>query len=128
MKTTSQCTKEFNFFFPTTTTTTTTNKEGFIFMISPTIVLHIDQNNFDFAALYFTNEQNNRINIPTEIEVYLNEDEYSKKTIQPSIKQLMYPLCWRDNYVVEWNNKMIVNIKNQRKWTITAIDINDIVE
>ena len=76
--------------------------------------------NHSDAVLYFTDEMNNRINIPDGIVVYTYEfqDTY-KKIIHNAIRQV-YPLCWTNNYTIEYNKKLIISLNIERKWNIIS--------
>ena len=76
------------------------------------IILHIKQKNNSVASLYFTNELNNRIDIPSEFIVYQN-----KKIIHPH-EMNNYILYWRKNYDIVYNGETLFNIRNEKKWTI----------
>jgi hypothetical protein len=56
---------------------------------------------------------NNKINIPTEITIYTNQ-----RVIQHPITNF-YVLCWTDDYTIEYSNKIILSIKNNRTWDIS---------
>ena len=59
-----------------------------------------------------------KINIPNGVLIYTYDyQNIQKKVIQESINE-EYALCWTDNYTVELNKKILINIKNQRKWNI----------
>ena len=88
--------------------------------ITSKIKLYIKRINHSVALLYFMDELNNKINIPDSIVVYTMD--YSQNTIMQ--KKVINPidnnyiLCWTDDYIVELNKKIKLNIKNQRKWVI----------
>ena len=84
------------------------------------LVIHIDKINNSVASLYFTNKSNEKINIPNGIAVYEYDFQTNKKVLLKPIQQ-HYLLCWTDNYTVEFEfeNKIILDIKNERKWNIS---------
>lgn len=43
----------------------------------------------------------------------------NKRVLLNSIKQ-EYALCWTDDYEIELNKNVLINIKNQRKWNIIS--------
>lgn len=68
--------------------------------------------------LYFTDEMNNKVNVPNDILVYTYDYTNNKRVLLNPIKQ-DYALCCTDNYEIELNKNILINIKNQRKWNIT---------
>ena len=94
---------------------TNTDNE-YIFNMGSNIILHIKRSNHSVAVLYFTDEMSNKINIPDDIVVYTYTN---KKIIQKAIKQ-DYPLCWTDNYTIEYKQIQILSINSQRKWNIIS--------
>ena len=84
------------------------------------VILHIKRMNHGVAVLYFTDELSNKINIPDGIVVYaFDYQDTIKKIIQKPIKQ-DYPLCWTDNYTIEYNQIEIVSTNSERKWKIIS--------
>jgi hypothetical protein len=70
--------------------------------------------------MYFTDENNNTIDIPNGFVVYRYDFQNpNKRVIQSSIQNKIYALCWSENYDIEYNGKNIVNINNKRSWIIT---------
>jgi len=80
--------------------------------------LYIKRINHSVAVLYFIDEMNNKINIPDDVVVYTKDYQNSKRVIINPIDEYFH-LCWTDDYTVELNNKVLINIKNQRKWIIS---------
>ena len=76
------------------------------------IILHIKRKNNWVASLYFTNQLNNKIDIPSDFIVYQN------KKIQTPNETNEYTLYWRKNYDIVYNGETLYNIRNERKWTI----------
>lgn len=84
------------------------------------MILHIKRMNQGVAVLYFTDDLSNKINIPEGIVVYTYDyQDTNKKNIQKAIKQ-DYPLCWTDNYTIEYKKIEILSLHNQRKWNIIS--------
>ena len=100
---------------------TKTNNE-YIYNINSNIILHINRMNHSVAILYFTDEMGNKINIPNGIVVYTYDYQNKNKKIslKSSIKK-EYLLCWTDDYTIELNKNIVLNIKNQRNWNITSV-------
>ncbi len=90
---------------------------AYTYSISENVVIHIDKINNSVASLYFTNKSNEKINIPSGIVVYEYDFQTNKKVSLNPIKE-HFVLCWTDNYTIEHDNKIILDIKNERKWTI----------
>lgn len=95
----------------------------YLYNISSNVVLHIKRINYGVVILYFTDEVNNKINIPDSVIVYTYDyEDINKKIIQKAIKQ-DYPLCWTDNYIIEYNKIEILSLHNQRTWNIVKTDL-----
>ena len=98
---------------------TNTDNE-YIYNMGSNIILHIKRNCHSVAVLYFTDEMCNKINIPDGIVVYTYDfQDTNKKIILKAIKQ-DYPLCWTDNYKIEYNKIQFLSLNCQRKWDIIS--------
>ena len=93
----------------------------YTYNIREDVVIHIDNINNSVATLYFTNKSNEKINIPSGLVVYEYDFQTKEKVLLKPIQQ-HFVLCWTDNYNIEYvfENKtiLILDIKNERKWTI----------
>jgi hypothetical protein len=90
------------------------NNTEYIYALHPKseIILHIKQKNNSIASLYFTNQLNCKIDIPSDFIVYQNKKiEYPNETND-------YTLYWNKNYDIVYNGETLYNIRNERKWTI----------
>ena len=96
----------------------------YIHEIRPELLVHINRISHSVASLTFTDEYNHKVPIPTEIRVYTFDytKTQSKVIVKPSINN-DYALCWTDNYTVEWNAEIVLNIKNKRSWKITSNEL-----
>lgn len=96
----------------------------YIHAIHPGLLVHIHRISHSVASLSFTDEFNNKVPIPTEIKVYTFDytKKQSKVIVKPSLHN-DYALCWTDNYTVEWNSEIVLNIKNKRSWKITSNEL-----
>ena len=84
--------------------------------------LNIKRINDSIAILYFTDDLNNHIDIPTEIKIYTFDfNDTKKRVIQTPVTEQLYTLCWSENYIVEFNDNIILNIESQRHWNIAGI-------
>ncbi len=106
-----QTSSQMSFNFRNVTKTYTHN-------ISENVVIHIDKIINSVATLYFTNKYNEKIDIPSGLVVYEYDFQTKEKLPLKSI-QHHFLLCWTDNYTIEMDNKIILDIKNEREWTIT---------
>ncbi len=97
-----------------TITFTTTGSEH-IYKINSNIVLRLYRNNHSVSILEFTDEMNNKIIIPPGIIVYTKDHQNKEKVVDASIGNI-YTLSWGDDYQIEFNNKLLLNIKNNRMW------------
>lgn len=92
----------------------------YMYNMGSNMILHIKQTNHSVALLYFTDEMSNKINIPEDIVVYTYDyQDTNKKIIQKPIKQ-DYPLCWTDNYTIEYKEIEFLSLNTQRKWNIIS--------
>lgn len=83
------------------------------------VSLCITKNNHSVATLYFIDDMCNKVNIPHGIVVYTTDYQNSEKRIILNPIDEYYHLCWSDDYMVEFNKKVLINIKSQRKWIIS---------
>jgi hypothetical protein len=98
----------------------TMTESEYVYNISSTIKLCIKRINHSVAILYFTDKMNKKINIPDDIVVYTYDyEDVNKKIIQKAINN-DYPLCWTDNYTIEYKQIQIISLNNQRKWNIVS--------
>lgn len=91
----------------------------YTYNVNYNVNLHIKRINHSIAILYFTDEMNNKMNVPNDILVYTYDYSNNERVLLNPIKQ-EYALCWTDNYEIELNKNILINIKNQRKWNITS--------
>jgi phosphate starvation-inducible membrane PsiE len=92
----------------------------YMYNMGSNMILHIKRINHSVAILYFTDEMNNKINIPEDIVVYTYYyQDTNIKIIQKPIKQ-DYHLCWTDNYTIEYKKIQILSLNSQRKWNIMS--------
>jgi hypothetical protein len=89
-------------------------KAEFIYSLHPKseIILHIKRKKNAIASLYFTNQLNERIDIPSEFFVYQN-----RNVVAPT-ERYEYTLYWKKNYDIVYNGETLYNIRNERTWTI----------
>ena len=96
------------------------NTNKYTHLVNPNLILHIDQINFAVACLYFTDETNTKINIPIGVVVYTYDYQApSKKVVLQKLQNEEYGLCWSDNYRVELNDVLLINLTNKRSFHIT---------
>ena len=77
------------------------------------IILHMKRKSKSAATLYFTNQLNETIDIPSEFIVYQNID-----ILQPNNETNDYTLYWRKNYDIVYRGDTLYNIRPERTWTI----------
>ena len=90
----------------------------YIYSLNPksTIILRIKRKNKYSAILYFTNQLNEKIKIPSEFLVYkINNNTH--KLMEPK-ESNDYILYWAKNYDIGYNGETLYNIRNERTWTI----------
>lgn len=90
----------------------------YLHKIGSNVILHLYRSNHSVAILEFTDEMNNKIPIPTGLVVYTKDHQSNQKVTQPPTNNI-YALCWTDDYVIELNHKLVLDIKNSRNWDIT---------
>ena len=93
------------------------NNTEFIYALHPKseIILHIKRQNNSVASLYFTNQLNHKIDIPSNFIIYRK----GRQEIQyPNETNDEYTLYWKNNYDILYNGETLYNIRNERTWTI----------
>lgn len=90
-------------------------KMEYIYSLHPKskIILHIKRKNNNSACLYFTNQLNEKIDIPYDFIVYQNN-----KIKNPNDDTNDYTLYWSKNYDIVYNGETLYNIRNEKTWTI----------
>ena len=96
----------------------TIEDSDYVYSISSNTELHIKRINHSVAILYFTDATGNKISIPGGIVVYTTDYQNTQKKIIVNQVNKSYFLCWMDNYIIKLNENVILNINNQRKWSI----------
>ena len=91
-------------------------KSDYVYSINENLILNIKRITCAVANLYFTDNLNNKIDIPNEIKIY-TFDEGIRIEQKPIDKQ-HYALCWTDKYDIEFNKGRLITIENQRYWNI----------
>jgi hypothetical protein len=81
------------------------------------IILHITRKNNSSATLYFTNQLNEEIDIPSGFIIYKNNKNNMNILLHPN-ETNDYTLYWRKNYDVVYNGETLYNIRNEKTWTI----------
>ena len=84
----------------------------YILKMSPSVVLHIYRTNY-YVAIKFTDEMNNKINTPSGLIIYTKDFQTNIKVIQKPVDNNLYALCWSDDYIVEFNNELVLDVKNK---------------
>jgi hypothetical protein len=94
------------------------NDTEFIYALHPKskIILHMKQKNNSCASLYFTNQLNEEIDIPSEFIVYKNYINIT--TLLHPNETNNYTLYCRKNYDIVYNGETLFNIRNNRTWII----------
>jgi hypothetical protein len=95
-------------------------EKEYTYDVNTSIKLHIIRTNNSVAVMYFSDERSDKINIPEGIIVYTYDYQTNKRIIQKSLNK-EYVLCWTDDYEIELNGNVLINIRNQRKWNITSV-------
>ena len=95
----------------------------YIYPINSNTFLCIKLVNCSVSMLYFTDETGRQIDIPDGIVVYTYDYPNINNMNQiEKVKTYLnyYNLYWTNNYIVELNKNVLVNIKNQREWNIIS--------
>jgi hypothetical protein len=87
----------------------------FIYALHPKseIILRISRINNSTAYLYFTNQLNEKIDIPSEFIIY-----HKREVLYPDVETNDYTLYLRKNYDIVYNGETLFNIRNEKTWTI----------
>ena len=110
----------------TTTNTTfefdTLKPQHYYKEINSSTIMHIERISSSIAVLKFTDELNNDIDIPTGIVVFeFDYQNVSKKIVTKPLKYTQrYCLCSTENYVIEYNKSVLVNLHSRRVWNIVS--------
>jgi hypothetical protein len=90
----------------------------FIYALHPKseIILHIKRKNNSKATLYFTNQLNEEIDIPSEFIIYKNINKINS-LLYPN-KTNYYTLYLYDDYDIVYKGETLYNIRNNRSWII----------
>ena len=94
----------------------------YCYIVTSEIMLHICQIDHNLAKIYCTNKLYNEIEFPENMFVYKynfqnNNKVYRLHGIQNN-KQ--YIVCGEESYIVEFNDKVILNIESQKQWNIKS--------
>ena len=95
-----------------------TSYSEYNYEITQNVFLHIYRYNRDVAIIQFIDEKGNKINIPKGFIVYI-KDYGTKKTLIHRPHSNNYILCWREDYKIEYNGKLLLDITNNRNWDIS---------
>ncbi len=93
----------------------------FTYTISYDIVMHLKHYNNSIAYLYFTDKNNNEINIPSNINIFTFD--YTKKNAKElylPYDENYYLICCTDDYHIFYENTLYIELKNNRGWNITT--------
>jgi len=87
----------------------------FIYSLHPKseIILHIKRKHKKSARLYFTNQLNERIDIPPEFIVFQNNE--IKPPNEANDEYILYSFR---NYDIMYNGETLYNIRSEPTWTI----------
>ena len=90
--------------------TTALNK--YTLNMDSTTILQIITISNSVAMLYFTDERGKKINIPNGIVIYQYDYENVNKKITLNHINHYYPLCWTENYTIEFNTHVLLALFN----------------
>jgi hypothetical protein len=93
-----------------------TKNYEYIYKIESDIILHIERVSNSMCNLFFTDENENIINIPDTIEV--NSFNHENKIICLPIDHKFYFLYWNNDYEISYANIIMLYIKSQKSWDI----------
>ena len=87
----------------------------FIYALHPKseIILRIKRKNNSIATLYFTNQLNENIKIPSEFIVYQDTE-----ILNPNNYTDDYTLYWRNKYDIVYRGETLFNFVKEKTWTI----------
>lgn len=88
------------------------------YKISSNIVLHLCRETHSHALLYVTDESEDVISLPDELIVWAKE--FQNKNIIQMQHANGYVLCWTNDYTIEFNGKVVLEITNKRVWDIVV--------
>ena len=91
-----------------------TNKE-----IGSNVILHLTRTNHAVAIIKFIDDSGNQIAIPPELVVYTRYFQTNHVVVQKPIDEI-YALCWSDDYHIEYNEKVVLEINTNRTWNLKS--------
>jgi len=90
------------------------------------IILHIKRITIDTASLFFTNQLNQKIDIPSDFILFKNGKilkletnalhHFSALEMRKGVKE--YQMYWRKNYDIVYNGDTICNIRPKEKCSV----------
>lgn len=90
------------------------------------ISLHIEQRSETISSLYFTNSQNEIVDLPQEIVVKKYKIPTEKHMVFP-IRPKSYNLFYAYNYEIYWNDTLVLLLEVQKIWNIVDMRPNEIL-
>ncbi len=83
------------------------------------IFLRMKRIESSLATLYFTDEDNNILEIPKNIVIYTYNNYTAERVVLKPLPNVpRYVLCHTDDYEIEYYSQIILSLKPQRVWKI----------
>ena len=82
------------------------------------IFLRIENAGFAIARVYFVNAQLVEIPIPETFSIV--DRTNNGVLVRPIANLQFFVLAWSDNYAVQYRDKDVVGLHNQRQWFLTG--------
>lgn len=97
-------------------------QKEYCYIVNSKIMLHICQIDHNLAKLYCTNKFYHEIEFPENMYVYKYNFQDNKKVyrLHGIQNNKQYVVCGEESYIVEFNDKVILNIESQKQWNIKS--------
>jgi hypothetical protein len=95
-------------------------KKEYSYMVTTEIILHICQIYHNLAIIFCTNKLNEEIEFPENIFIYKYDFQENRKIYKLKQNQNQRLICGEESYIVELNDKVILNIERPVQWNIKS--------
>jgi hypothetical protein len=93
------------------------SESNFVHKIDENIIIHIERHSNSVSKLYFSDEDNTRIPIPSNFMIITKDPATSMRTVAEPIRDI-YALCFTEEYEVLYEGTAVLSMKPVRGWNI----------
>jgi hypothetical protein len=94
------------------------NTSNFVYTITDNIILNIVKLSHGYSILYCMDKMNQKIPIPEGINIFEYNKNIRYKIALNKINNEVFHLFCDHNYLIEYNNNMILDIQSKSYWNI----------